>query len=312
MSGGPLDGPALSRRTQARVLLPFALVTLIWGSTWLVIRDQLGVVPPSWSVCYRFVIASAVMFLFAFATRIPLHLGLRNQLFALTIGVAQFTLNFNFVYRAEQHVTSGLVALLFALLVIPNALLGWIFLRQGVSRPFLAGAAVALAGLTLLFAHEIGKAAVGGEMAFGVVLTLAGVLSASVANVMQATTRAQKLPMPSLLAWAMLWGALLNAGWAWATTGAPVFDFRASYVAGLLYLGVIASALAFGLYFGILRAIGPGRAAYSNVLVPLIAMTLSTVFEGYRWSWEAAVGGALTLLGLLISVRARRPALKSG
>jgi drug/metabolite transporter (DMT)-like permease len=308
MSEGLLSEPALSRKAQARVLLPFALVTLIWGSTWLVIRDQLGTVPASWSVSYRFAIASAAMFVFARATRSCLRLGARDQFFALLIGFTQFFLNFNFVYPAEEHITSGLVALLFALLVVPNALLGWIFLRQGVSRPFLAGAAVALAGLALLFTHEIETAPTGGKTALGILLTLAAVLSASTANVMQATRRAQSLPMPSLLAWAMLWGALIDAAWAWITTGPPIFDPRPSYVAGLLYLGLIASALAFSLYFGIIRAIGPGRAAYSSVLVPLIAMALSTIFEGYRWSWEAAAGGGLALVGLLISLSARRPA----
>ena len=308
MSEGPLNEPALSRGAQARVLLPFALVTLIWGGTWLVIRDQLGTVPPSWSVSYRFVVASAAMFVFARATRSRLRLTARDQLFAALIGFSLFFLNFNLVYRAEARITSGLVALIFALLVVPNALLSWIFLRQGVSRRFLAGAGVALAGLALLLAHEIERAPLNGGTMLGIGLTLAAVLAASVANVMQATSRARSLPMPTLLAWAMLWGALIDAAWAWITTGPPTFDLRLSYVAGLLYLGILASAVAFSLYFGIIRRIGPGRAAYTSVLVPPIAMTLSTIFEGYRWSWETATGCALTLLGLLISLRARSPA----
>jgi drug/metabolite transporter (DMT)-like permease len=301
--------PPLSPAVQARVLVPFAIVTLIWGSTWLVIRDQLGVVPPGWSVTYRFMIAAAAMFVYAAVTRAPLRLPVRDQLFALMLGLAQFVLNFNLVYQAERHLASGLVALVFALLVVPNALLAWIFLRQGVSRRFLAGAAVALGGLALLFAHEI-EVASGGAYAVGVGigLTLAGVLSASTANVMQATVRARRLPMATLLAWGMLWGVLIDGGWAWITAGPPVFDPRPTYVAGLLYLGIMASAVAFTLYFSVIRMIGPGRAAYTNVLVPIIAMMLSTIFEGYRWSWEALAGCALTLLGLVISLRARSPA----
>jgi drug/metabolite transporter (DMT)-like permease len=301
--------PPLSPAVQARVLVPFAIVTLIWGSTWLVIRDQLGVVPVGWSVTYRFMISAAALFVYAAVTRAPLRMSLRDQLFALVLGLAQFVLNFNLVYQAERHVASGLVALVFALLVVPNALLAWIFLRQGVSRRFLLGAAVALGGLALLFAHET-EAASGGAyaVAMGIGLTLAGVFSASVANIMQATVRARTLPMATLLAWAMLWGALIDAALAWITTGPPVFEARPAYVGGLLYLGVMASAVAFTLYFNVIRMIGPGRAAYSGVLVPVIAMTLSTIFEGYRWSWEAMVGGVLTLFGLVISLRARSPA----
>jgi drug/metabolite transporter (DMT)-like permease len=301
--------PPLSPAVQARVLVPFAIVTLIWGSTWLVIRDQLGIVPPSWSVAYRFVIAAAAMFVYAAVTRAPLRLPVRDQLFALVLGLAQFVLNFNLVYQAERHIASGLVALIFALLVVPNALLAWIFLRQGVSGRFLVGAAVALGGLALLFAHENEAGSSGAyAVAMGVGLTLAGVFSASASNVMQASVRARRLSMATLLAWSMLWGALIDGAWAWLTTGPPVFEARITYVAGLLYLGIIASAMAFSLYFNVIHMIGPGRAAYSSVLVPIIAMTLSTIFEGYRWSWEAMVGGVLTLLGLVISLRARSPA----
>lgn len=301
-----MSEPPLSPAVQARVLVPFAIVTLIWGSTWLVIRDQLGIVPPSWSVTYRFMISAAAMFVYAAVTRAPLRLALSDQLFALALGLAQFALNFNLVYQAERYIASGLVALIFALLIVPNALLAWIFLRQGVSGRFLVGAAAALGGLALLFAHEI-EAGSGGHVSMGIGLTLAGVFSASTANVMQASVRARRLSMATLLAWSMLWGALIDGVWAWITAGPPVFEARLTYVAGLLYLGIIASAVAFTLYFNVIRVIGPGRAAYSSVLVPVIAMTLSTIFEGYRWSWEAMVGGALTLLGLVISLMARSP-----
>lgn len=102
-------------------------------------------------------------------------------------------------------------------------------------------------------------------------------------------------------------GAAIDALWAWITVGPPVFDARIGYVAGVLYLGLAASALAFTLYFGVIRAIGPAKAAYSSVIVPVIAMLLSTLFEGYRWSWLAALGAALAMFGLVLALRARRP-----
>ncbi len=305
-----LTGEApIGARTQARVLIPFAIVTLVWSSTWLVIRDQLGTVPPSWSVTYRFALAAVAMFAVATLRRDPIRLRGRDQALAAAVGIAQFTINFNFVYRAEHYVTSGLVAVVFALLLVPNALLAWIFLGQGISRRFLAGSAVAIGGLAMLFLHEIRASAHGATSVLsGIGFTLAGVLFASSANILQATDRARALPMTTMLAWAMLWGALADFIWAWATVGPPQIETRPSYLLGIAYLGLIGSVLTFPLYFGVIRVIGPARAAYSSVLIPLFAMALSTLFEGYRWTWEAAAGGALTLFGLVIALRARSPA----
>lgn len=301
--------PPLPERTRRRVFVPFAIVTLIWGSTWTVIRDQLGAVPPTWSVCYRFAIASATMFVVARARGARLRLGARDQAFVFVIGTCIFCLNFNFVYRAEEHVTSGLVAVCFSLLVVWNAVLGRIFFGQAISRPFLLGSAVAMGGIALLFAHELHAAARDpGQVVLGIVFTLIALSFASIANVMQSAERARAMPMASLLAWAMLWGALVNAAYGWATSGPPVMDFRPTYILGALYLGVIASAVAFTLYFEMIRVIGPARGGYVNVLVPVIAMAFSTVLEGYRWSLTAAAGGLLVIAGLVVAMRARNPA----
>lgn len=303
-SAKPVEGTGPSWK----VILPFLIVTLIWGSTWIVIRDQLSGPPPAWSVTYRFAFACAFMFAYALATRATLRLSARDHLFALAMGTAQFVLNFNFVYLAIEHITSGLVGLMFALLVIPNALFARIFLGQRVSGGFLAGSAVAIAGVGLLFANEIARASVtgdGGEVALGVALGFTGVLAASVANVMQGSQRAKRLPMATLIAWGMFWGSLVDAGYAWAVAGPPVFDPRPAYWLGLAYLGLFASAVAFTLYFGLIRRIGPARAAYTGVLVPVIALVISTIFENYVWTWQAALGAALSLLGLVIALRAR-------
>lgn len=309
MSGTLTGASPIDTKTQARVLIPFVIVTLVWSSTWLVIRDQIGSVPPSWSVTYRFAVAAIGMFAVVALRRDPLRLDASGQRLAAAVGIAQFAINFNFVYRAEHYVTSGLVAVVFALLIVPNALLGRIFLHQGISRRFLAGSAVAIGGLAMLFLHEMQTSVHGrGAVLAGIAFTLTGVIFASAANVIQATERAKALPMTTMLAWAMFWGALANAAWAWASAGAPQFETRPGYLFGVLYLGLFGSVLTFPLYFGVIRAIGPARAAYSSVLIPLIAMTLSTVFEGYRWTWEAAAGGSLTLFGLVIALRARSPA----
>ncbi|MDQ8756292.1 DMT family transporter [Sphingosinicella sp. LHD-64] len=295
-----------------KVLVPFLLVTLIWSSTWIVIKDQIGPVPSPWSVTYRFLIGAAAMFVIAAATGARLAIGREGHVLAALLGTAQFGLNFNFVYAAEHYVTSGLVAVVFALLMVPNALFARIFFDQRVGRRFLAGSAVALVGVALLFVQEArASAASSAATLTGIGFTLLGVLCASAANVMQLSERVKARPLVALLAWAMLYGAILDAAVAFALYGAPVAEGRIGYWAGLFYLGLIGSALTFPLYFDVIRRIGPGKAAYSAVLIPILAMAISTVAEGYRWSPLAAAGGMLAILGLVIALRAGRPAAET-
>ncbi len=285
------------------LFIPFILVTMIWGSTWIVIKDQLHVVPPSWSVTYRFLVAGVVMLGVAAITRVPLRIGRQGFGFALLLGIAQFTFNFNFVYRAEHFIASGLVAVVFALLFVPNALIARVFLGQKSSRQFMIGSALAIAGIILLFVNEArGDDASQTATLMGIGFTLCGVLSASVANVMQATQRARALPMASMLGWSMLFGAALDGLFAWATVGLPIVEMRFGYVFGILYLGVIASAVAFSLYFRIIRDVGPAKAAYSSVLIPVIAMSFSTAFEGYQWTILAIAGSVISLVGMVIAL----------
>lgn len=299
---------AKPRSTTLSVLVPFGIVTLIWGSTWLVIRDQLGVVPPSWSVTYRFLVAGICMAGWALWKHESWRLGARGYGFAALLGLLQFSGNFNFVYRAEQHVTSGLVSVVFAMLLIPNALFGRVFLGQKLGRQLMIGSAIAMAGVILLFVREARVDPHGpGQVLAGIGFTLCAILCASTANVMQATPTAARYPMGTTVAVAMLAGAAIDAIFAYATTGAPVIEHRAIYWVGTLYLGIFASALAFPLYFGVIRTIGPAKAAYSSVIVPVIAMMLSTLFEGYRWSGLAIGGAALAAFGLVVALRARRP-----
>lgn len=302
-----------SSLVQPRVLIPFLVATAIWGSTWIVIRDQLGVVPPTWSIAYRFAAASAAMFIWGLVRGESMRLSPRDQGFVALFGIAQFALNFNGVYRAEDHVTSGLVAVVFALMIVPNAVLGRIFLKQPLSARFLAGSAVAVVGVAMLIVQEArrdGSSAT--ETALGIGLTLAGMMCASASNVVMGTARAKALPMTAMLAWGMLWGALSNAGIALVTAGPPVMDWRPGYIFGFLYLGILASAVAFACYFAVIRAVGPARAAYSGVITPLLAMLISTLVEHYRWTPLAIAGGVVAMAGLLIALSAPRPATKSG
>jgi len=304
--------PGEARFLEARILVPFLLTAVIWGSTWLVIKGQLGDVPPSWSVTWRFAGAAIGMFAFALAQRQPLVPDARGLKVAAVMGCSVFSCNFQFVYRSEQYLTSGLVAVLFALLLVPNTILARIFLGQRITRGFLLGTAIALIGIGLLMLHEYRlalaqNAAMGANVLIGGVMVLTALIFASIGNVVQASPAARGQPVPTLLAWAMLIGAMVDGAIAWYLSGPPRFDLTPSYAGGVAYLAIIGSVVTFPMYNGLLRALGPGRAAYNGVLVPVVAMLLSTLFEGYRWSLLAGAGAGLAILGLVVALRARSP-----
>jgi drug/metabolite transporter (DMT)-like permease len=297
------------RSAFAEIGLPFAIFTMIWGSTWIVIRDQLGTVPPQWSVAYRFIIAAAAMALVARWKGESLRLDKGGILAALFLGFAQFTINFNAVYLAEEHITSGVVATIFALLLIPSTLMAWAFLGHRPSSRFIWSSAVAIAGIFLLFVHEFRQnPARTAQIASGIGLTLVGMVGASAANVFQAREEVRRYPLFSMIAWSMIFGALMNVAIAATMTGPPVFDSRPGYWLGVVYLALPASVLTFSLYYPVVRKIGPAKAAYSSVLVPIIAMGFSTAFEGYRWT-ALTIGGAVLALGGMVGALSRDKAV---
>lgn len=292
--------------SKARSIAAFLLVALIWGSTWLVIKDQISAVPPGWTVTWRFALATLGMFALAAMRRESLRLEPAALRLSVAIGLFQFFGNFQLVYRSEHYLTSGLVAVIFALLLVPNALLARLFLRAPLSGRFLAGSGVALAGIALLLTHEYRAAPATGGVLTGIALVGCALLCASSANVLQATELARRQPVVPLIAWAMLWGTIADALFAWVTSGPPVLDPRPQYLWGIAYLALIGSVVTFPIYFALIRDWGPGRAAYNGVLVPVVAMALSTAFEGYRWTSLAAAGSVLALSGLLIALGGRR------
>jgi drug/metabolite transporter (DMT)-like permease len=298
--------------TGARTAAQFVSLSIIWGTTWLVIKLQLGVVDPSWSVAYRFLLAGGLLLAWCGASGQPLAVPRAGWGFLALFATLQFVLNFNFIYRAELHIPSGLPAVAFALLMVPNAILAFLFLGMRVSRRFVAGSAIAILGVGMLFANELRLPEDPAAVTLGLLLTGAAMLSASTANVMQATARARTLPPLAGLGWAMLFAGALNALLALAMAGPPAFDPRPQYWLGLLMLGGLASALAFALYFDLIRRIGPAEAAWIGIPIPIVAMALSTLFEGYRWTGLAVAGAAVSLIGLAIALKppARRPAVQ--
>ena len=293
-------------RSQARNLAGFVLIALIWGSTWLVIKDQISVVPAPWSVTWRFSLAAVAMFALAALRREPLLLSGEGLRYAALFGMAQFTANFQFVYASERYLTSGLVAVFFALMLVPNAVMARLFLGARFGARFVAGSIVALTGIALLLLHEYRAAPAGMDVLKGVALVFCAVMCASTGNVLQGTAAARRQPVLTLLAWALAFGALGDALYAFALHGPPVLDPRPQYLWGIAYLGIVGTVATFPIYTALIRDWGPGKAAYNGVAVPVVAMLLSTLFEGFHWTGLAVSGALLAMAGLLIALSGRK------
>lgn len=289
-----------------RIFIALLVSVLIWGSTWTAIRYQLGVTQPGWSIGFRFSIAALAIAAYARWLGMSLRIRRGDVPLIAMIGLTQFMLNFLLFYHAEGLITSGLVAMIFSLLIVPNAILGRILLGHRVNGAFMLGAALAGIGMAMLFRHEIASAAAGGgSAALGIGLSLCATLSASVGNVLQSSPRVRHLPWAALLVWAMGLAAAANMALALVGSGWPQLDYRPSYWVAILYLALFGSAITFPVYLYVMRSIGPARAAYSSVMVPIVAMGFSTLLEAYRWTPIAAAGAVLAVSGMLFALRGK-------
>lgn len=280
----------------------FLTPAMIWGSTWLAIKFQLGVVPPEISLVYRFALAGALLALWCAATDRSLRFSLRQHGYLAALGVGMFGLNYLCVYWAEQYVTSGLVAVAFSIITFMNPIgMRLCFGTPLAARMFVA-ALLGVVGVALLFLPELELARHGGEVALGVGLALASSAIASAGNLVAMRNYTDGMAVFPSTALGMMYGALTSAIVA-TLRGVPwIFDPRAPYVLSLLYLSIAGSILAFGAYLTLLKRVGGGPAAFVSVASPVIAMVLSTMFEGYRWTWVAAVGVVLAVIGNYVAL----------
>ena len=285
----------------------FAAPSFIWGTTWLAIKFQLGAVAPEASVAYRFGLAALLLFGWCWLRGIRLRFDARTHAALAVLGVFQFDLNYLCVYLSERHLTSGLVALVFGLLVLWNLLGARVFFRTPLTVSVAAGAAAGLLGVTLVVWPDLRQVRSAPELGRGVALAVLGTLASSAGNLWSQRVYRSGIPVVPGTAWAMLYGALaviLSA----AVRGVPfAFDRSPAYVASLAYLALFGSVFAFVAYLTLIRRIGAGRAGYHAVVIPVLAMATSTVFEGYRWTGLALAGMALVLAGNVLMLR-RPPA----
>lgn len=284
--------------------LLYFMTVLIWGTTWFAIKFQVGEeVSPLASVTYRFAIASVLLFIWCLLVRARLRLTPREHVFIALQGLGLFGINCWLVYWSELYLTTGVVAVIFAMIVFMNIFNGAIFLRYPVTPLVLVGALIGVFGVALLFWPEVSGFGLGDGVIRGLLLAIGSTYVASLGTIVATRNATFGLPVISVNAWGMFYGSLtlVIAG---LLTGVEFgFPARPSYTISLLYLAVIGSVLAFGAYLRLLALIGPDRASYSSMMTPLVALLISTVFEDYRWTVPAVLGLSLIMGGNLLVMR---------
>ena len=275
----------------------YLITVLIWGSTWLAIKYQLGVVSPELSIAYRFGLAASILIVFSLIRRLPMRFDLKAHGFFALQGFFLFSLNYLLVYLAEGYLTSGLVAIIFSLIIITNVIFGSIFLRNPIRSKVVLGAIFGMAGLAFVFWPELSTFDLSSQKVLGMGLAFIATISASLGNVVSARNQRDGLPVIQTNAYGMLYGAFFMFLLALFRGAQLEFDSSAGYILSLLYLAIFGSVIAFGSYLTLLGRIGLDRAAYVTVLFPIIALLLSTLFEGLQWGAAQLVGIGLVLLG---------------
>lgn len=287
------------------VSLYFAAV-FIWGSTWYAIKFQLGSVPPELSVAYRFALAAVILFVWCIARGLPMRFT-RGQHFWMALqGLNLFCLNYLVFYWATAELTSGLIAVIFSTIVLMNIVNSALFFRKSIDGSMVAGALTGLIGIALVFWPEVSNLQHNSGALNGLLLSLLGTFIASLGNMISARNQRKHLPVIQGNAYGMAYGALILFLYAALNGVNFVYDYSPAYNLSMLYLALFGSVLAFGSYLTLLGRIGPEKAAYATVLFPLVALGISTLFEGYEWSLMAAGGVVLVVTGNVLVIAPRR------
>lgn len=279
---------------------------LIWGSTWLAITFQFGTVPPAVSVAYRFALAGLILLGWAGIKGLRLRFSLNEHLWMALQGFLLFGSNYLCVYLAETEITSGLVAVVFSLLVVLNIVGTRVFFGTPLRRSTLLGAALGIGGIVLVFLPEMGRGTGRGDPALGIAFSLGGAATASLGNIVASRNHRHGLPVVQMNTFGMLYGSLFVAAFALVTSQPFLFDWSPRYLLSLAYLAVFGSILAFGAFLVLLGRIGADRAGYITVAIPIVALLLSALFEGLQWHASLVLGILLCVAGNVAVLWGRR------
>ncbi|TNV19433.1 DMT family transporter [Buttiauxella sp. B2] len=280
--------------------LLYISVVAIWGTTWLAIYMQQGVVSVPVSIFWRFAVAAVVMLVVLLALGRLRRISLRDHLFCMLQGGCVFGFNFFCFYHAAAYISSGLESVIFSMAVLFNAVNGMIFFRQRPSKNLLPAAVLGIAGVIALFWHDLVTTQLAPSLLLGIGLSALGTFGFSLGNMISTRHQRRGLETLSTNTYAMFYGTIIMGVLALVRGDSFMPELSLRYLGSLFYLAIFGSVIAFGAYFTLVGRIGASQAAYSTLLFPLVALSLSTVYEGYVWHSNAIIGLVMILLGNLV------------
>lgn len=287
-------------------ILVWLILCLVWGTTWIFIKIGLEDLPPITFAAARFTLAIAILLPVIRFSRLPWPRRASEwKLIALT-GFLQFSFNYATVFWAEQHITSGLAAVLQAMITVFGLVLAWIFLPAERITPVKIFAVVlGMLGVAVIFAEQLRIESV---MAFaGCVAIVAGAYSAAQASIL-IKARGTSLHPASLVCAQMICGLPALVIYALVAEGNPLrFNWSWTAVVCVLYLTVLGTIAAFWLYYWLLSRIESTKAMMISLVTPLIAVLIGAVFLGERLPPQTLVGGVLIISSVAL-IAIRKPA----
>ncbi|KZN63203.1 hypothetical protein N473_17390 [Pseudoalteromonas luteoviolacea CPMOR-1] len=280
--------------------LLYIMTVLIWGSTWLAIEFQLGQVNEVVSLFYRFAISAICMWGFVLWRKLPMQFNLIDHGFFILLAIGNFGLNYLLLYWAQGTLSSAMASIAFSFMLILNMINTRLFFAKPIAFKSYIGAGLGVAGIVSLFWHEIGGADLSSATLIGLALALLGTLAASLGNMVSIRNSNRKIGVLEGNAWGMLYSSLLLGAYTLFSPLSFVIEADTSYWVSLFYLAIFGTVIAFACYFSLLKNIGPERASYIIVLFPIVAVILSTLFEGFTWQVNTFIGFGLICAGNLL------------
>jgi len=288
--------------------LLYLLMIFVWGFSWIAIKSQQGEVAMEVSIFYRFAIAAALMFIIGkLFNKLQTTKVSHHGFFALQ-GLCLFCCNFIAFYSATAYIASGLVAVVMATAPIFNAIHGRLFYKTPTSANFWLGAIVGLSGLSLLFATDLMATQWSQDVLIGLLYALAGTWCFSMGNMISVRNSKQSIGPYTATSYAMLYGCIALLGLIAIKGLSFEFDASLQYVGGLIYLAAPASVIGFTVYLILVDRLGANNAAYLLVITPIIALSVSSIYEGYMWTTNSSLGLLLVIAGNVL-IQRKKPFL---
>ena len=280
----------------------FLITLFCWSPTWYLIKFQLGYVDPLVSVFYRFIIAAIIIFIYLVIKNKNLKFSINHHFWFLFFGTCLYSINYVFFYLSNTYLISAFPAIVFSTVVIMNILGETFYFKKKPSLKTLIGATIGMIGIIIIFNDEIFNFSLSEGTHVGLFLALIGTFCASTGNMVHQRNLNNNFPPIQTIAYAMLYGSLVTLFVTQIRGAELLFENSVSYISSLLYLSIFGSIFAFVSYLKLLEKVGPGRAGYVGVVMPVLALIISTIFEKLEWQIDLIIGLPILIIGAILVI----------